>query len=61
MKKNDKRKLTIRGKVNEYLERAEEIGQLISKGQDKQDSAGGTASKKKETTKMMTKMLKTQN
>lgn len=46
--KNDKRKVTIRTKVNEYLERAEEITQLISKGQDKQDAGGGgTASKKK--------------
>lgn len=46
--KNAKRKQTIRQKVNEYLERAEEIGQLISRGQDKQDAGGGgTASKKK--------------
>lgn len=41
--KNEKRKQTIRLKVTEYMDRAEEIKQLIDSGQDKQDSSGGTA------------------
>jgi hypothetical protein len=55
--KNTKRKQTIRVKVNEcvifppravwsvslcrYLKRAEEIGEMIASGQDKQDAGGG--------------------
>jgi vacuolar protein-sorting-associated protein 4 len=46
--KNEKRKQTIRAKVTEYMQRAEEIAELIDKGQDKKESGGGgTASRKK--------------
>jgi len=47
--KNEKRKQAIRTKTAEYMERAEQLKQLVGKGEDSkhEGTAGGTASKKK--------------
>jgi len=46
--KSEERKRTIRGKTAEYMKRAEELKDVVNRGQEKHESSGsGTASKKK--------------